>query len=380
MDDQLIKSVSDFRDDVLSRISNRDIVSFKLGDIDFGEEINVGGARITETAIGRILTSLKVQKGFLNYKKKMTKEQWAQVRESLQDVNKNTEFLGRKVINSSGNASIIKLYQKNESLIDQEQHIGFNDYFDMIITALEGTNIDYDVKSMYFDDSNERATLRFIDKNSELSVFSDVTDSWKRGIDMNFDLLQYSSAPLFERLVCTNGMVASQYGYATSIRNQSFKMNALQKEINRLLIKGDANRRLDDMLKNAADHLRNTDISINEFYEYRNFFSNRNNDHCYDHILGKFFSESPLYKSYGVDIKEQSEKWLSTATSGRNGYDFFNDLTWLASHPVESRIGDEDARDLQIKMSHLFFKEKLDLEDIAPKVNLSLGKVIERNN
>lgn len=378
MDNQLIEKVVSFRDDVLSKISNRDIITFKLGDLSFDDNINVHGNVVTDAAISRILTSLKVQKKFLDYSQTMTKEQWDQVRNTLQDVNKNIEFWGKKVTDNKGNSRITKLFQKNEMAAQNNDSVGFRDYFDMLVTSLEGTNIEYELKEPYFDEKDEKVIMRFIDKNSEVSVFEDRIDNWKKGVDLTFDLLQYQSSPFFERLVCSNGMVSREHGFSSNIRNQSFKAKDIQKEINRLLIKGDS--KLDQLLINAVNHLRTTDISVREFYEYRDHFASRNSEGNYDHIINKFFAEAPLFRAYGVNPTEQTDRWQSSATSGRNGYDFFNDLTWLASHPTEAKIDTDDALTLQIKSGNLLFKKKLDLEDMAPKVNLTIEKIMQHNN
>ena len=67
----------------------------------------------------------------------------------------------------------------------------------------------------------------------------------------------------------------------------------------------------------------------------------------------------------GNNIDAKSAKWKSTADTGINTYDFFNMLTYLASHPNEFKLTAEDQFDLQVKASNLLFKKELDLEDIA---------------
>ena len=60
--------------------------------------------------------------------------------------------------------------------------------------------------------------------------------------------------------------------------------------------------------------------------------------------------------------------WKSTADTGKNAYDFFNDLTYIASHPGEIKLEDIKRKELQIKASDLLFKETLDL--VKLKVSL----------
>lgn len=378
MDTQLIERVSEFKNHVLSNISNKDVVSFKLGDISFDDGLKVHDNALSPSVSKKILSTLRVKENFFDYGKIMDDDSWGQIKSSLKEVNNSVEFWGKKVTSPNGTSNIVKLFPKNKALQELSNNISFERYFDMILLSLKGSNIPFDLKEMNFNDESEKVVLRFIDQNSEFSVFNDTPDVWKNGIDLTFDLLEYNSSPFFERLVCSNGMVGRQYGFASSIKNASFKEDKIQKELNRLLIKGDYN--MNELITEASNHLRRCDISLNEFYKYRSFFETRNEDEAYNNIIEKYFSEAPYFKAYGLDPKEQTQKWKASATSGRNAYDFYNDLTWLASHCNEVRIEKEHALDLQVDVSNLFFKDKFDLEDVAPKVDLSIGKIITYNN
>jgi len=382
MQTELIDKVETFKDNVLSKISNRDIVSFKLGDISFDNNISVKGSNLTLPAINKILSTVRVKNNFIDYKQKLSNEEWSHIESTLKTANSNAEFWAKKITNTDGSSSIVKLYAKNkkdENLVDLKDYKKvFGDYFDMITLALKGTTKEYDLNMSYFDDNSETVTMRFIDKSSKVDVLNNLTDMWKMGNNLSFNMLEYNSAPFFERLICTNGMVAQNLGFKTNIRNDSFNVERIQNEINKLLIRGED--KYSSMLMENVQHLRRTDISIREYFTYKNFFENKNYNDKYNHIIAKLFNDNDLFKSYGVDINAQSDKWLSTATSGRNAYDFLNDLTWIASHTDKSRLDKDDAFELQRKVSDLFFQDKFDLEDIAPKVNIKLGKVITTNN
>lgn len=374
----LLEQVAGFRDSVLEKVSNRDIVSFKLSDVSFDDKANVKGNSLSSTSMNKILSSLRVKNNFITYKEKMQKDDWKQVEESLKSVNKNTEFWGKRVLNTDGSSTITKLFQRNESAIETDYSVGFKNYFDMITLALEGTKIEFELNDANFNDDTEEVTLRLLDKSTNIDALKDMSDLWKHGANLTFDLLQFNTAPFFERQICTNGMVASKMGFRTNIKNQSFNEDSIQKEINRILMNTDV--KYAGMIQESVNHLKKTDLSIREYFEYKEFFENRNYDGRYNHILGKFFSDNEMYKAYGVELTKQTGKWLSSATSGRNAYDFFNDITWIASHKDITRIDSDDAYELQTRSSNLFFKDSFDLEDVAPKVNLKMGKVIVNNN
>jgi len=95
--------------------------------------------------------------------------------------------------------------------------------------------------------------------------------------------------------------------------------------------------------------------------------------------MAKFFNETPFYKAYGVNLEEKSKKWKSTANTGINAYDFFNMLTWIASHPEEVKMDKTDRINLQIQSSNLLFKNQLDLEDVATNVVVEYPRLVSMN-
>jgi hypothetical protein len=74
-----------------------------------------------------------------------------------------------------------------------------------------------------------------------------------------------------------------------------------------------------------------------------------------------------MNRAYGCIVSEMPDLWKITADSGKNAYDFFNDLTYIASHPDEAVMTNRERMDVQIKASDLLFKKDLDLELVAPK-------------
>lgn len=378
MNSAVIDQITDFRNNVSSKLSNRDIVSFKLTDMDFDGDINVNGNIVTKKAMNKILTSLRVRDTFLNYKKDMQIEDWHAIQNILRNANQNVEFWGKRMVGGDGMSRITELYQRNEIIGDRSNfQENFNRYFDMVISALGDTNVAFNWKSGGFDPENERVDLKLLTSQSEIDLFKDGSDIWKTGVNLSWDLLKFSDAPFFERLICTNGMVAESQGFRANIQNKKFNLDKIQKEINGIII--GTHDKFEQSLLNASGHLKDTNVSLNEFYDFRNFFASRNNDHQYDHILGKVFNETDILRNYAVNTVEKSAKWLSTADSGRNAYDFINDMTYIASHASKVRVDENHARELQIKSSTMFFKTQLDLEDVAPGMKFQVNKIFQDN-
>jgi hypothetical protein len=121
-------------------------------------------------------------------------------------------------------------------------------------------------------------------------------------------------------------------------------------------------------LVDATNHLKSTNVSVREFLKFKNMF----NEDEHSAIIKKWLDDSTINKAYGCVSSEMPDLWKTTADSGKNAYDFFNDLTYIAAHPDEATLTDRERVDLQIKASDLLFKKDLDLELVAPKVKWSL--------
>jgi len=368
MNETVIEEVQVFKEGVIDQLSNRDVISFRLGDLDFDGELNVGGNVIAKKCLSKILTSLRVRDSFFKYRNDISPEDWEELSKILKDANQNTEFWGKKLTAADGFTRITELYPRSEIIGGADilsNH--FTQYFDYLIKALGDTKVPFELKSANFNTDIENVDMKLIATNSEIDLFQDGGDIWKAGTNVNWDILKVSTAPFFERLICSNGMTADQMGFKANIQNKKFNLAKIEKEISKLIVQ--APERFEETIQYHSAHLKDVNLSLNEFYDFKHFFENKNSDERYDHILMKAFKEGEIYKNYAEDIKEKSKKWLGTANSFRNAYDFFNDMTYLASHTDEVNMDPEDARELTVKASTLFFKKDLDLEDVAPTIN-----------
>ena len=132
------------------------------------------------------------------------------------------------------------------------------------------------------------------------------------------------------------------------------------------------------MLLDNIHHLKRNEISVNEFEDFRRFFSLR--DEISEVVLNEVLDDSYLFKAYGLDIYGQSKKWKTTASTGRNGYDFFNDMSWIAAHNKDFNLKESDSIELQILSGNLLSKPMFDIEDVASSVNVNFNKYFTNNN
>ena len=204
-----------------------------------------------------------------------------------------------------------------------------------------------------------------LENDNQIDIFGNDTDNWKIGKQISWNGMKFSIAPFFERLVCSNGNTAEQYGFKSNISNKKFNLekinNILEKEVT---YNSDS---LNEYLIDAVNHLKSSNVSVREFYESRRFF----NDVDHQDILKNYFDDTQINRAYGCIAVEKPALWQKTADTGINAYDFFNNVTWVATHNDQTKLSDREKIDLQIKSSNLLFAELLDLEQVAPKVKFT---------
>lgn len=248
----------------------------------------------------------------------------------------------------------------------------------MIKSAITGTSKKIELVSSRFDINNEKVHLNFLDKQSDFAVLGFGDDMWRKGSNFSFDMLSFTTSPFFQRLICSNGMVDSSSGFSSNVQNKSFNKADIQRQINKSLVTGED---ITDYIKSCTSNLSKINISLDEFRHFENMIRGwgehgTNIHNRYTKILNKLFGYREINTAYyGQQLEDKSSNWLKSANSGRNAYDFFNDLTWIASHPEKSGLSVDHASRLQAEASKLLFKKNLDMADIAPIVDISVKKI-----
>lgn len=354
--------------DILNKLKDRKHTEFALKELDFENGISLRGIPVTGQAAAKILNTLRVKKNFTDIGHKMSPEDWSLVSYKLKTAEGETKMHGS--ITGGDDAPTISLaYNSNENKKRSDDQLNYENYFNWLTTSLGESEINYDLRGFHYNANIDKFTLTLLDNSTELDVFGTGLDMWKSGSRFTFSGLYYNYAPFFERLVCSNGNTAMQYGQGADISKQRFNNHKVENSIRGAILQ--RNNEIPIILNDAVQHLQNNNVSVGEFYAYKGFFNARNENGKYDRIISQFFNEKPFYQAYGTNIAEKSLKWKSTANSGINGYKFFNMLTYIASHPQEIAMDQEDRLQLQIQASNLLFKKQLDLEDIAAHVSIN---------
>lgn len=365
---ETIEKIRSVTSGVLEKLGERQISAFKIKDLNFEDGIWLRDKKLTGNALKAVLSMLKVRNQFVEYSHKMTPEDWSMVSKKIKAAEGETGMYAKYMIDDHGNNEIVDVFPQNNAKKVTDD-ASYHQYMDWITDSLEKSDTSYSMKSFSYDKKHETFDLTLLNNDRKVDVFGTDTDVWKLGDRFVFNGLRFDYAPFFERLVCSNGNTATEYGFGANIAQAKFNNTKIQSIIENSIIHG--TETMPDMLKHAVQHLKNNNVSLSEFYTYRRFFEARNENEKYNAIIDKYFNDQPFYQGYGVNINEKSSKWKSTANTGINAYNFFNGLTYLASHPDKIRMDQKDRRDLQIQASGLLFKKQLDLEDIATNVTIN---------
>jgi Txe/YoeB family toxin of Txe-Axe toxin-antitoxin module len=358
---QAILDVQDFQAEVQDAVSaqEKNKMQFHVGDLVVQDsKLMLDDNVLSDDSTKKILSHLRVKNNFLELQKKMSEDDWETVAQKLKLVSADQPVYARKM---STENKLVDLHLANRKA--PMGGILIPEVFDMIVDNMVGSSADdYAVTDRFFDEEKGQVSMTLLHKNKEIDVFGTEEDMWKTGKRITWSSLEFGVFPFFERLVCTNGNVGRQYGFSTNVSKGKYnfaKINAiLEREI---LHASDA---ATPMLNEATRHLKKNNVSVRELLQYMSLFDPEE----HSKILEKYFDLSYLNKVYRCDIEGMHNIWKSTADTGKNAYDFFNDLTYIASHPKETGVSEQFRRNLQIKASDILFKETLDLELIAPKV------------
>jgi hypothetical protein len=361
----------------IEKLTDRETREFKLKDLSITEKgLFLNDMPIDGIALSKVLSILRVKKDFTKFADKMTAEDWLSVSEKIKNAEGNVKLYATISKDPQGNPTVTDAHLHRENK-KQSDDASYQQYLDWMYDALSASEIDYSLKSLSFNDQNEMTEIILLNETNEIDVFGTGTDMWKGGERFYFNGLRFNHAPFLQRLSCANGATAAEFGFGADISKTTFNNKRIQSVIKKAIEFGSDN--LSEIVQQAAQHLSRNQVSLLEFYQYRDFFEKKNENGKYDKIVDQYFNDQPFYKGYGVNITEKSRKWKSTANTGINAYDFFNLLTYIASHPDEIKVDSEDRIELQIKASSFLFKKELDLEDVAGVAKIDYPKLAIMN-
>jgi hypothetical protein len=355
---ETIHQLKSFRKEVNLKMADRENVTFNISDIEIeNDKMLIGDAVLSEGATKKVLGRLRVKNNFLELSKSMAHTDWNLVKDKLKRASGSQIVHGRKLGGTVPTIDDIYMAAPKTTGIMEIDSI-FHEVIDSVISTSKNVSL----KSTCFLEDKDEVIVTLLENDKLVDIFGNEEDMWKIGKRIVWNGMNFSVSPFYERLVCTNGNTAPQYGFKANISNNKFNIGKIQKILEKeIIMESDS---LDEYLIEATNHLKSTNVSVKEFLKFKNMF----NEDEHTAIIKKWLDDSKINKAYGCIASEMPSIWQITADSGRNAYDFFNDLTYIASHPDDVKLTDRERVDLQIKASDLLFKKELDLETVAPKI------------
>lgn len=374
MNADVIEKIESFQENLngLQQPFEKEYVRFRLNEIDIDKNPFLGDIQFSKKSMSKLLSFLKVKNDFLDYKTKVTDVDWEEIKYILSSANRESMIWGEKTKNNEGKFEFSDLMLRRNFDKDQlNLPRNFNEYFDKLVDSLGSTEQEYTLKSIH--KSKNDIGIELLNNNFEYDLFGGGNDNWTGGLAINFNNTEFNISPFYERLVCSNGLRTTEKSKYMTLSSDKFNINIIN-----TLIENYVNNpnylRDNEFLSNQANLLNENFLSVSEFMRFKKVITSMNDDDKYDNIINKLFNMNDIYKNYG-DVEEKSNRWLSTANSGRNGYEFFNDITALCTHRDVTNIEDDLAKSLNIQASNLFFSKKLDLMDVAEPMNFKVERL-----
>jgi hypothetical protein len=362
---EVIDQLIDHKNEVMNIINNREFKDFRIKDLDIEEsKLVYNGLEFSPSTQNAILNMLRVKPEFLEYRKDFDIEDWNFIKDKLKSASVKDESFLLRVKSEKGKHYYDDLYRVPKTTTENQITIPM--IYDEIIEGIKNANRVITIKSLSFLESdNDVVNLILFDNDRVIDAFGNKSgDVWRTGKHLEWNNASFSSSPFLQRLSCANGNTTRHLGYSSNANNKKHNIVKVKSIVDKDIVNDIPFE--DALLRNAVQHLKNNRVSIDEFLNYRNLFSYKNESDV--KILNEYFNINKFNTAYGCNVEEMPGIWKSTANTGINGYDFFNNLTYIASHPELFDLDNKRALNLTVKSSNFLFKERLDLEMLAPKM------------
>lgn len=323
---------------------------------------------INKKAAKSLLSRMQVKPEFIELADKATQEDWEIIVSNLKNELKDQPYYAkiRRLEESDEIYSILDF-----PVYDKVEPISNDVYIEAICTELENTKDSYKLFETTFDKETNKIIIGLINEDTQFSIFDgsgqDSHDIWMSGVKFEFTETQFTSRHLLERLICSNGMTTKDESFVGHINKKNFNQDKIQNAITKAF--QEPFKQIFERVEKQVNILKQHEISVKEFYDYTKIlFREAKKLKIIDDVKA-IFDDSVFYSTYGLNVKEQSYKWQSSAKTGLSAYNFFNALTYTATH-IFAESSPSVAAEMQLKISKFFFKELFDLDEVAPLADI----------
>jgi len=325
---------------VLNAISQYNKVPVKLSNIrKVGANFYDGTTMVSSTALNDLLNIFSIKNDLLS-EIKSDDDQWVPLQKTLANI-KNDRTVTSIVHKDDDNTFITRIFKDT---LEEEQDLNLARGIELIKSYMDANGKDLKIHGMFFNTKTLQIETQVRNLRKKIDVFSNGVDNWNSGFNINFGENRTVVSPFFLRLICTNGMTATEMLAQRFISSEKIKQDSFNKLVNKTV-----DEDFTFVVNENCNRLKESNISLNEFFGARDTLQGFSKD-----LTKNYFDDTEIQEAYKpYKIKYKNKKWLSTANSNINGYDFFNSLTHCTSH---QELNDPTRMSLNMLASRLFFK------------------------
>lgn len=272
---------------------------------------------------------------------KSDKEQWQPLSHALTNIKKDRTITAVVNHGSSSRPYITKFIDAH---IEEAAPLNLDTGLELIGGYLADAEGDLQIRNFQFNPDSLALEIQIQDKANNIDVFGNGDDVWNPGFGIHYGEIRTSVAPYYLRLVCANGMTAAHEILQRYFNSRTMKQASFNRLINNVV-----ERDVQQLCRTNSHRLKGVNCSLREFFSARNLLSGHKD------LQKEYFDDTEIqdaYKQYGV--RYRNKRWLSSANSNVNGYDFFNRLTHAATHKATLPFPTRTA--LNALASEMFFK------------------------
>jgi len=347
----------DVAGEVISAVAKADghSVQFESGnslDIINGK-VHISGVPVADDAARHLLENMQIKKGFIK-KVGPKMEDWEKVKSSLCGMFSDQD---------------LAIYIEGESI---KKVRTVKSRYNPNVYQEAGKSLAYSISQI----SDRKINLSSSSFSSGKLIFKFTNDLnhdlpygeiWKTGHSVTVDPFGVLMEPYMERVICSNGMVKEIKTNKYSISHGGSYDKAFEIKL------GTTDYNIIGSIKDGIVRMKENNASVREFLQFRNILDNNPSSEV-SRVLSRDpggetggFSLSGIIRSYGEDLLEKSDRWLSTADSGIKAFDIVNSATYIASRCEVFNLNPDSAHKIQ-KIAAKTLLDELDLEHVAPRL------------
>ena len=305
-----------------------------------GQNFYYGQTPVAETALKDLLNIFSIKEKLVE-EIKDDKDQWEPLQRCLSDIKKERAAITAVRNGVDGEGSIVRFF---DVALEEERPLDLNKGLDLLHSYISDKEDNIKLQGLYFNPTTLQIESQIRHTENPIDTFGDGQDLWDSGFGFNYGEGKTQILPYFLRQICTNGMVATHKVNQRYFQSRELKQNSFNKLINKVL-----DEDLNGTVRANCSRLKLSNTSLREFYNARNILMGRSRE-----LANSYFGDAEIKEAYKDEkLRYKNSRWMASANSNINAYEFFNRLTHCTSH---SSIDDITRLQLNHCASEIFFK------------------------